>query len=176
MALVPRTKREAQIECARLVTELNLECYVEPSKTTLAAFLDQRLAHVEPAFAPRTFERYAEIARKSVVPLLGQIVLTKLRPEPIAAAYAAALKSGRRDGAGGLKPRTVHHMHRILKQAMATAVRWRMLQRNPLDDVDPLKVERGKMRRSIRLRRRVCSPISGARACSCRFCSRPCAA
>jgi integrase len=36
-------------------------------------------------------------------------------------------------------------MHRILKQAMATAVRWRTLQRNPLDDVDPPKVERGKM-------------------------------
>ena len=36
-------------------------------------------------------------------------------------------------------------MHRILKQAIATAVRWRMLQRNPLDDVDPPKVERRKM-------------------------------
>ena len=37
-------------------------------------------------------------------------------------------------------------MHRILKQAMATAVRWRTLQRNPLDDVDPPKVERGRMK------------------------------
>ena len=61
-------------------------------------------------------------------------------------AYAKALKSGRRDGTGGLSPRTVHHMHRILKQALATAVRWRVLPYNPLEFVDPPKVERGKMK------------------------------
>jgi len=36
-------------------------------------------------------------------------------------------------------------MHRILKQALSTAVRWKMLTRNPADDVDPPKVERRKM-------------------------------
>jgi hypothetical protein len=44
-------------------------------------------------------------------------------------------------------------MHRILKQAIATAVRWRMLQRNPLDDVDPPKVERRKISNSKRAAR-----------------------
>ena len=96
------TKREAQIERSRLVTEFAQGSYVEPSKTTLAAFLDQWLTHIEPQVAPRTHERYEEIARKNVVPLLGQTVLTKLRPEQIAAAYSKALRSGRRDGAGGL--------------------------------------------------------------------------
>ena len=32
------TKREAQVECSRLVTEFAQGSYVEPSKTTLAAF------------------------------------------------------------------------------------------------------------------------------------------
>ena len=36
-------------------------------------------------------------------------------------------------------------MHRILKQGLATAVRWRILARNPVDSVDPPKVERRKM-------------------------------
>jgi integrase len=71
--------------------------------------------------------------------------LTKLRPEQISVAYAKALRAGRRDGAGGLSPRTVHHMHRILKQALAIAVRWRLLARNPADSVAPPKVERRKM-------------------------------
>jgi integrase len=127
------------------VTELSGGSYVEPSKTTVAGFLDTWLRHIEPAVAPRTFERYQEIARKNIVPLLGQTVLTKLRPEQITGAYARALKSGRRDGTGGLSPRTVHHMHRILKQALAAAVRWRTLPYNVLDAVDPPKVERGKM-------------------------------
>jgi integrase len=139
------TKREAQTECSRLVTEFTQGSYIEPSKTTLAMFLDKWLEQIEPNVAPRTHERYREIAKKNLVPLLGQIALTKLRPDQIAAAYAKALKSGRRDGAGGLSPRTVHHMHRILKQGLATAVRWRILARNPVDSVDPPKVERRKM-------------------------------
>jgi integrase len=36
-------------------------------------------------------------------------------------------------------------MHRILKQALAIAVRWRTLAYNPVDSVDPPKVERRKM-------------------------------
>ena len=140
------TKREAQIECSRLITEFVQGSYLEPSKTTVAAFLERWLTQIEPRVSPRTFERYQEIARKNLVPLLGQTILAKLRPDQIAAGYGKALKSGRRDGSGGLSPRTVHHMHRVLKQALATAVRWRMLSHNPVEGVDPPKVERTKMK------------------------------
>ena len=140
------TKREAQKECARLVTEMQAGAYVEPAKTTLAAFLDRWLAHMASQVAPRSHERYTEIARKNVVPLLGGAVLTALRPEQISTAYAKALASGRRDGKGGLSPRTVHHMHRILRQALGQAVRWGILARNPADAVKPPKVERRKIK------------------------------
>ena len=36
-------------------------------------------------------------------------------------------------------------MHRILKQALARAVRWQLLARNPCDAVDPPKVERKEL-------------------------------
>ena len=55
---------------------------------------------------------------------------------------ARALASGRRDGTGGLSPRTVTHMHRVLKQSLNQAVKSEMLNRNPADAVDPPKVER----------------------------------
>jgi integrase len=140
------TKRGAQIECSRLITEICRGAYLEPSKLTLSAFLDQWLAHIRSQVAPRTFERYEELARKNIAPLLGQAVLMKLRPAQISAAYAKALTSGRRNGQGGLAPRTVHHMHRILRQALALAVKWNLIVKNPADDVDPPKVERAKMR------------------------------
>ncbi|GJE41859.1 tyrosine-type recombinase/integrase [Methylobacterium soli] len=140
------TKREAQKECARLITEMQGGDYVEPSKETLSLFVDRWLDHIRSQVSPRTHERYTELARKNVVPFLGSAVLTKLRPEQISAAYAKALVSGRRDGSGGLAPRTVHHMHRILRQALGQAVKWRILARNPADAVDPPKVERAKMR------------------------------
>jgi Phage integrase, N-terminal SAM-like domain len=95
---------------------------MEPSKTSLA-YLEKWLSHVERSIAPRTFERYQEIACKNLVPLLGQIFLTKLRPEQIAAAYARTLKTGRRDGAGGLSFRTVRYLHRVLTRISQTAIR-----------------------------------------------------
>jgi integrase len=93
----------------------------------------------------RTHIGYAEKARKNISPLLGSTVLTRLRPEQISQAYAQALASGRRDGKGGLSPRTVHHMHRILKQALGQAVKWGLLKRNPCDAVDPPRVEKREM-------------------------------
>jgi integrase len=44
-----------------------------------------------------------------------------------------------------VSPRSVHHMHRILKQALARAVRWQLIPRNPADAVDPPKVERKEL-------------------------------
>jgi integrase len=139
------TKREAQVECARLIAELSGGTYLEPDRTTVAQFLERWIEHIGPQVSPKTLERYAEIACKNIVPLLGSVVVAKLQPAQVSAAYAKALTAGRRDGAGGLAPRTVHHMHRVLKQALAQAVRWRLLVRNPLDAVDPPKVERQRL-------------------------------
>jgi integrase len=74
--------------------------------------------------------------------VLGDVILSKLEPMVIAEAYTKAASSGRRAGNGGLSPRTINHMHRILKSALSKAVQWRMLARNPVDAVDPPRVER----------------------------------
>jgi integrase len=68
-----------------------------------------------------------------------------LQPIEISEAYAQALESGRRDGKGGLSPRTVHHMHRVLYSALNQAERWKLINRNPaalLEKRDRPKIER----------------------------------
>ena len=136
------TRRGAEAECARLISERQNGTAVEPNRITLVQFLDQWLKYIEPQVAPRTHERYGEIVRTYLVPALGTILLTKLQPMTISAAFAGMLSGGRRKGSGGLSPRSVHHCHRILSQALQQAVRWRMLSRNPCNDVDPPRVER----------------------------------
>jgi integrase len=138
-------KREAQQECARIVTEMRTGCYVEPEKTTVQQFLDRWLGHIKTQVSPRSHERYAEIAHNNLVPALGAIQLTKLRPEHISEAYGKALAGGRRDGNGGLSAQTVHHMHTILKQALKQACVWRTIAHNPADLVKPPKVEHSEM-------------------------------
>jgi integrase len=151
------TKREAQSDCARLVAEVKAGVYLEPSKTTVAAFLDRWLDHKKAQLEPRSHERYTELARKNLVPLIGSIPLTKLRPAAISQAYVKALESGRRprwpakDGETplelirGLSPSTVRYMHRVLRQALQQAVHWQLLLRNPADAVKPPKPDRREM-------------------------------
>lgn len=132
-SLDAKGKREAQIECANLITAMNGGTYLEPDKTTLATYLERWLEHIKANVAALTFERYCDLVRKNIVPLLGSAILSKLQMVQVSAAYAKATKSGRRDGKGGLSPRTVHHMHRVLKQALSQAVRWNLIVRNPAD-------------------------------------------
>src|SRR6516165_5926271 len=139
------TKRQAQLECARLLTETKNGTSVDPTRMTVTAFLERWIEHMQGQVSPRSHERYAEIARKNLAPLLGGIGLTKLKPAQISQAYAKALASGRRDGKGGLSARTVTHMHRVLREALQQGVRWQMLARNPADAVKPPKVERQQM-------------------------------
>jgi integrase len=139
------TKRQAQVEAARLISEIQRGTHVDATRETLAEFLDRWLDHMRGQVSPRSHERYAELARKNIVPLLGGLSLTRLQPAHISEAYAKALTSGRRDGHGGLAARTITHMHRVLRQALQQAVQWQLLPRNPADMVKPPRVERRQM-------------------------------
>jgi integrase len=144
-SLEAKGKRQAEIECATLVSSIKAGTYLEPNKTTLAHFIERWLENTRANVAPRTHERYAEIARKSIAPLIGAVILSQLKPAQISEAYTKALRGGRRDGKGGLSPQTVIHMHRVLKQALKQAVQWEMIHRNPADAVRPPKVEKHRL-------------------------------
>ena len=139
------TKRQAQEECARLVTALKAGNYIEPTRQTVAEFLDEWLAFIKPSVSQKTHERYTEILRKGVAPLLGDVTLAKLKTDRIDAVFSKALSEGRRDGQGGLSPRTVHHMRRVLIKALNQAVVWDRLVKNPAHASTPPKVERKPM-------------------------------
>jgi integrase len=130
-------KREAQQECARLITEIRDGAYVDSQKANLTQFLERRLGHMQTQVSRRTHGRYAEIVRNNIVPLLGMKRLSKLKPEDISEAYATALKK--------LSPRTVRHLHTVLKAALRQAKVWRAIANNPAELVKPPRVEPKEM-------------------------------
>jgi hypothetical protein len=69
------TKREAQIESARLISALQGGTYLEPSKTTLATFLERWLDHVRTQITPKSHERYAGLVNQNIIPALGAVHL-----------------------------------------------------------------------------------------------------
>jgi integrase len=130
-----KRKRDAQTELAKLITQLQAGSFVDGGKITVAEFLDRWLGHVKINVSPRTFERYEELVKKNIAPALGAVPLSKLKAIQISEAYAKALTSGHHRG-GGLSARTVHHMHRVLSQALKQAVKWDLLMRSPCDQLE----------------------------------------
>jgi integrase len=141
-----KNKAEAQTFLRTKLTELEGGILIDAKKISVADYLDRWLDTVKPNVSPKTHQRYTEVCRKTIGPRIGTVILSKLIPPQISAAYTEALTSGRRKhGTGGLSPRTVHHMHTILKGALAQAVEWSLLARNPCDAVRPPKVEKKPM-------------------------------
>jgi integrase len=149
------SKADAQKELTRVLQSLGEGTYVEPNRLTVAKFLKQWLDHVHTTVAPKTFERYAEIVDKHLIPTLGRHQLQALAPLHIGTALATWLKSGRRiqravssdapPSPRGLAPRTVKHHHRILSDALVQAVRWQLITRNPATAVEPPRVEEAEI-------------------------------
>ena len=131
------TKREAQVECARLVAQQSDGGYIEPAKITVAEFLGRWLDYKKARLSPLSFERYRDLVRVNIAPTIGGIPLAKLQPIHLTDLYSKLLES--------LSARSVTYVHRILKQALGEAVSWQMLSRNPADVVKPPKVERREM-------------------------------
>lgn len=146
-------KKQAQAELTRTLHEFNTGAYVEPAKLTVAEYLERWLNdYAKTNVAGKTFERYCGIVRRQLVPALGSVQLCKLKPLQIQSYYSQALQSGRLPQAGrkndpsGLSARTVLHHHRVLHDALALAVEWQLLARNPADAVRAPKPEAVEMR------------------------------
>ena len=143
---VKGTKRQAEKELNSLMNRLNTGNYIAPTKTTVAEYLEQWLRdYASTNTAPRTFERYADIVRTHLIPNLGHIALTQLKPQHLQSYYAQELTSGRLNGKGGLSAQTVKHHHRILSGALNHAVKWGLVIRNVATAVDPPRPVRKEM-------------------------------
>lgn len=141
------TKKDAERELARLVTQIHSGEYVEPNRMTTGEYLEKWLADYAKAnVTAKTFERYEEMVKKHLTPALGHIRLAKLAPLHVQAYYTEALQKGRRDGSGGLSAKTVLHLHRLLREALQQAVRWQLVVRNVADAVEPPRPVRKEMR------------------------------
>src|SRR3979411_2205270 len=119
------TKREGQTDCSRLITEMKSSGYVQPSKLTVGQWIDQWIEAGAPGRrqkkpSQRTIERYGELLRTHVKPVLGHRPLQKLQATEIDKLYTEMAN------AKTISPRTQHHVHIVLGASLATAHRKRV--------------------------------------------------
>lgn len=107
-------------------------------KTTLREFVDRwREEYASQNLEPGTLEKYnAEIDDK-ILPMLGHMILTDIKPHNINAFYVAMTKDGvRRDGkSGGYSKGTIAKTANVLSSILKTAVDWEVLNRSPCDKI-----------------------------------------
>ena len=140
------SKKDAERELRAVLTRIEGGAYVKPAKLTVGEYLEQWLqSYVSSNVGPRTRERYVEIVHAHLIPALDSIPLIALRSQHIQTYYGKALKSGRRDGNGGLSAQTVQHHHRVLYEALKHAVKHGILIRNIAEAVDPPRPEHKEM-------------------------------
>ncbi len=141
------TKKEAERKLTEIMHSLNTGSYIEPAHVTVGEFLQQWLNDYVPAnVGPNTAAVYEHTVRRHLIPGLGNIKLSALRPSHIQSYLTQKLQSGRLDGNGGLSSRTLRHHHVTLHTALEAAVKWSILGRNPAQAVDPPKYLRKEMK------------------------------
>ncbi|MGH2358921.1 MAG: tyrosine-type recombinase/integrase [Candidatus Limnocylindria bacterium] len=99
---------------------------------SLGQYLKEWLAHARGRVRTSTYEGYESLIRCYAVPALGTIPLSELSPLDVQRLYSSLLEPGRRLSAG-----TVLNLHLVLTQALGQAVRWGMLERNPVKGAQP---------------------------------------
>lgn len=141
------TKKQAQEELTRLLHQMQTGEYVEAHRLTVQDYLERWLdAYAKPHVSTKSYARYAGICRGHLIPALGNYPLAKLTPLHIEGCLASARESGRLNGEGALSEQTLLHHHRVLKLALKTAIKWRLMVRNPADAVAAPRPVRHEMR------------------------------
>jgi integrase len=128
LVTVRGTRREAQAELIRLLAAVENGTSVAPDKVMVGEYMRGWIAG-HTALAPKTRERYSQLAEGQIKPHLGAIGLQKLRPQHVADWHATLLKSGSVSGAP-LSPRTVRDANTLLRTVLQQATRLEVVGRN----------------------------------------------
>lgn len=111
---------------------VNKGTFIEAKDITLSAFLEKYMAQQETKLRPKTINSYQSLITNHIVPELGAIKLSQLRPDLIQNFYTLKVNSG-------LSKRTVQYMHAVLHKALEQAMKWGLVSRNVTDLVESPK-------------------------------------
>lgn len=124
------TRRDAERELARVLHDAHSGALAPPSRMTVAETVERWLEDVaKPRVSVRTWEWYAELTRRHILPALGNTRLQALRPLQLQRLYVDL-------GEKGLSQRTILHVHRLLHNILQWAVRAGLVGVNVCDRVE----------------------------------------
>lgn len=120
------SRKDAETELAKLITDAAKGTLVAPTKLTVAEHLHNWLDG-KSGLTPLSRQGYAVIIDRQIAPALGSLELQKLKPADVKM-WLTAMRTGRRGRQ--LAPRTVIHAYRVLRAALQEALLLNLVPRN----------------------------------------------
>lgn len=114
----------------------------ENDRYKFGMYLDCWLKSISKVKKPTTIEEYSHYINKHIKPHLGNIPIKKLKTEHIQKFYNYELEEGRLDGKGGVSPKTLKNIHRIIHPALESAYNNDIIYKNVSNGVVLPKVEK----------------------------------
>jgi integrase len=126
------SQADALVGLAEALAEYEADRPVRRAPDTVGGFLmDRWLRGIRREVADSALSNYSTIVATYVVPRIGEVRLSRLSTRQIDQLYGDLLVSGARDG-GPLSATTVGQVHRTLRRAFNDAVRWGLINANPV--------------------------------------------
>lgn len=124
------TKRTAQKELAKLVTDVESGAVAKSHQGSVADLLDRWLEDIAPMRSVLTMKEHRRSVEVDIKPALGAVDLRKLTGRDLDRFYSQLL-------ARGLSQASVRRRHAVLAAALKRAVKWGMIPFNPADRASP---------------------------------------
>jgi integrase len=137
------TRREAEVERAKIVSDLHSGGYVAPDRLTLAEWVRQSwLPMTSTRVKPSTFDSYRANMETHVLPALGSRAVQQLTAPMLNTLYADLLSHG--GERGPLAAKTVRYIHTIVHKALADAVDAGIIGANVAERAKPPRPNRSR--------------------------------
>ncbi|MFB5193176.1 site-specific integrase, partial [Alicyclobacillus fastidiosus] len=130
------TKKEAERAMAAKINEVESGGYIDPTKETIEQYFKRWLSDKQAQIRHGTYRKYAWLVNRHIIPGLGNLGLSDLKPFHLQSFYTKLSKAE-----NPLSNRSILHAHLIIHEALDRAVKWGLVARNVSDAVDPPRVE-----------------------------------
>ena len=148
------TKKEAEIELAKFVSEIQNGLVIEGKALKFSEFTEiWKRDYASKELAPCTVKRYYRMLDTRILPYFGRLYINKIKPTDIMKFYDILSKDTQLERKRNLKEvktkkplsrKTILEHHRLIHAMLTKAVYWQIIVSNPADRVQPPKVIKPK--------------------------------
>ena len=146
------TKKEAEVELAKFVTEVQNGLVIDGKALRFSEFVEiWKRDYGSKKLTPSTYKRYCRMLETRLLPYFGRFYINKIKPTNIMKFYDLLEKDTqlvRKQGNNGAKTKkplsgkTILEHHRLLRAMLHKAVCWQLIVTNPAEHVQPPKAKK----------------------------------